>query len=135
MGDILSLAQAAKLAGVTPVTMRKWVDEVPDVERGSKGEYRIPRESLMGYLAGKETPKVRGVSKVRPPDTTPDSRGGHMLEYLQDQLAAKDRMIDELRTDLKEAQGEVRKLEAELRAHLAGGGLGGVSRWIKSKLV
>jgi hypothetical protein len=131
MGDTLSLAQAAKLAGVTQVTMRKWIDEVPDVERGSRGEYRIPRESLMGYLARKETPKVRGASRGHTSRKTPDSGTDQLGGYLRDQLEAKDRMITELRTELKEAQGEVRKLEAELRAHLSGGTLGALSRWIK----
>ncbi len=120
MGDTLSLAQAAKLAGVTAVTMRKWVDEVPDVERTQRGEYRIPRESLMGFLERKDTPKARGASRGHTPDTDADQ----LTAYLRGQLAAKDRMVDELRAELKEAHGEIRKLEAELRSHLSGGTLG-----------
>jgi hypothetical protein len=131
MGDTLSLSQAAKLAGVTPVTMRKWVDEIPDVERTPRGEYRIPRESLMGYLAHKATPKVKGASRGHSTRELTDTDGGQLTGYLRDQLAAKDRMIEELRAELREAQGEIRKLESELRAHLSGGTLGALSRWIK----
>jgi len=65
MGDMLSLAQAAKHAGVTAVTMRKWTAEIPDIQRNQKGEYQIPKDSLMGYLAGRGTPrKLQGASKT-----------------------------------------------------------------------
>ncbi len=131
MGDTLSLAQAAKLAGVTLVTMRKWIDEVPGVERSQRGEYRIPRESLMGYLAHRDIPpKARGIAHRN--GATATAHDDQLLEYLQGQMMVKDRMIDELRAELREAQGEVRKLEVELRAHLSGGGLGkALSRWLK----
>lgn len=130
MGNSLSLSQAAKFAGVTQVTMRKWVDDIEGVTRKERGEYQIPHESLMKFLALK-APKVRGAVKAKVTATS-STESNNFTGYLQGQLVAKDRMIDELRAELKEAQSDVRKLEAELRSHLSGNGLSkALSRWFR----
>jgi FtsZ-binding cell division protein ZapB len=132
MGQTLSLAAAAKFAGVTQATMKTWLPAIEGVQRGPKQQYLIPEHSLRVYLLSKSERKLKGASATDAPNDE------HKMEYLIEALKAEnDRMRRELqdsREECRELNREIRKLEAELRATLAPKGLAGaVSRWIKSK--
>lgn len=166
MSGNVTMSEAAKLAGVTPQTIRRWVKDIPGAERLPSGEYRIPRHELMVYLAQNKKAKPSGSVVVgataQPPafiEMEEQAQTGDAIELmrqllhnaqyqLQDKTQAFERLQreyaeyrekseqekKELKAEVKDALAEVRKLEAEMRAHLSGSGLiGAVSRWIKSK--
>jgi hypothetical protein len=135
MGEVLSLSSAAKFAGVTQVTMRTWVSKIEGVERDERGGYKIPEQSLRVFLLRKSERKVQGATTAVASVNLGSTAGDEIIGLLKDQLLGKDRELVELRQELREAQTEIRRLNAELQAYLSGGTLGGVSRWIKSKLV
>lgn len=132
-GETLSLKQAAKVAGVSEVTMRSWVLEIPSVVKSKGGSYEIPVDDLRGYLAGKDPHKTRSGGKAKSSTKTATFAQGEVVEFLRDQNARLVTELSEVKQELKEVRGENRKLEAELRAHLSGGVTGALSRWIKGR--
>jgi hypothetical protein len=137
-GETLSLKQAAKMAGVSEVTMRSWVLEIPSVVRSKGGAYEIPADDLRGYLAGKDPHKTRSGGKAKSSSFSPNfspnfSPPDEVLQLLREQNARLVIELSEAKQELKEMRMENRKLEAELRAHLSGGVTGALSRWIKGR--
>jgi hypothetical protein len=149
MDGFLSLAQAAKFAGVTEATMRKWAaSDIEGVERGERGSYRIPEHSLRVYLLKKSDRAIKGGVSGRPmggmqqsspphnPGIAGDEIGALLRLQLDDkmkEIAQKDKEIAELKQELRETRSENKKLEAEMRAMLSGGVVSAVSRWIKGR--
>lgn len=67
-GDVLTTAQAARLAGVTRKTVNTWISEgrLAAGRRGAgKGRRAIRREDLDRFLAGERVPVMRGADIVR----------------------------------------------------------------------
>jgi len=110
----LSLSKAAQQAGVSETTMRSWAKGIPGTERRSDGSYRIPKDSLMGFLASK-TEKLRGPRKGGsfqaegesfPADDDMKKITGELIEQLR---ADRDR----LKEGLSEANQRVKDLEGQ----------------------
>jgi hypothetical protein len=148
MDGFLSLAAAAKFAGVTQATMRSWIPQIEGVERGERGSYRIPEHSLRVHLLKKSDRAISGGVAGRPmgglqsavPASNPVIAGDEIVGLLRMQLddktreiSQKDREISELKQELKEIRAENKKLESEMRALLSGGVVSAVSRWIKGR--
>lgn len=134
MGQTLSLAAAAKFAGVTQATMKTWIPDIEGVKRGSRQEYMIPEHSLKVYLLTKSDRKRKGgtAQDSSPKDGT--TEGDQVLGILMAENERLRRELDESRKECRELAGEIRKLEAEMRAMLSSKSIvGAVSRWIKSR--
>lgn len=66
VGDVLSTAQAAALAGVTPKTVRTWV-ETGALRASRRGRaIAIRRADLSAYLAGDRQPAAELLSTLTP---------------------------------------------------------------------
>ena len=135
MGQTLSLAAAAKFAGVTQATMKTWIPQIEGVQRGHRQEYLIPEHSLKVYLLGKSNRKRKGGTAASAFSSNDGpNEGDQVLGVLMAENERLRRQLDDSRKECKELAGEIRKLEAEMRATLSSKGLAGaVSRWIKSR--
>lgn len=137
MSANVTMAEAAKLAGVTPQTVRRWVKDIPGAERLPSGEYRIPKQEFMVYLAQNKRAKAAGpvlVGATAQPSTTPieELSGGDevalelMKQLLNDtraQLADKSQALDRLQKEYSEyreqAERDKKELKAEVKEQLA----------------
>lgn len=129
----MTLGEAARFAGVSQTTVRSWVHKIEGARKLENGGYSIPMNSLQAYLAvrgkggsGPAGASGQAIAKGAPEQTHTEVRLQAEVEYLRGE-------IREARGELKEAQAEIRRLETELRAHLSGGVVGAVSRWIKGR--
>ncbi len=114
VSEELSLSRAAQQAGVSETTMRSWAKNIPGTERRADGSYRIPKESLMGFLSAKSE-KLRGPRKggsfhgdpePLPADDDMKKLTGELIEQLR---ADRDR----LKEGLSEASQRVKDLESQ----------------------
>jgi hypothetical protein len=90
--------------------------------------------AITGGVAGRP---IGGLQSPAPM-SNPVIAGDEIVRLLTDQLQgrtreleAMERELSETRQEFRDALNEIRRLEAEMRAHLSGGVVGAVSRWIK----
>lgn len=134
-GDSLTLKEAAKFAGVSEGTMRTWTKSLQNIKRVAGGGYQIPRDELQAYLSFKHARPIKGATASPSPLTKGKGTGskeGAMEAQLRAenerlilQATKKDEELQAVRADLREAQADIRKLEAAMRAYLSGTGLTG----------
>ncbi len=137
----LTLGEAARFAGVSQTTVRSWIHNIEGARKLEKGGYSIPQNSLMQFLAmrgkvgsGRSGASGKGSPQGAPLQTRGEDRLQTEVDYIRGELRDARAELKEVRAELKEAHAEIRRLEAELRAQLSGSVVGGVSRWIKSRL-
>ena len=139
-GESLTLKEAAQFAGVSEGTMRTWAKQLENIQRLPTGGYQIPRATLQSFLAARP---VKGATAVNAPSGTGVGAGDKQSPLEAQLRAENERLLRELskrevelqgvREELKEANSEVRKREAELRAYLSGNSLTGALTRLFSK--
>jgi multidrug resistance efflux pump len=129
----LTVAQAAKTSGLSPATIkRKIASGELKSTLDKQGWNKIDHGDLMNFLATTQLSKTSSVKAAHERlRAGASSESAQLTDYLGLELSASRERVKELELNLKEAQGEIRKLEAELRAHLSGGVTQALSRWIK----
>jgi hypothetical protein len=141
----LNIAQAAQMSGLSASTLKRRITANQLTARySSTGTWLIERSDLMAFLAAHEPSKNgpqrsprAGASVQEPPRPAHDpSMVDHLNAALVRERSRADdlqKLNNELISQNRELQGDVRKLEAELRALLRREGGGILSRWILSK--
>lgn len=135
----LTVAQAAKMSGLSPSTLKRRITTKSLPARYSTtGTWLIERADLMAFLAGHEPSTVGQGTAARSGATTVVSSDQAISDHLSRSLererqlnADLQRVNEELRAQNKELQGEVLKLSAEMLALLKGEGKGMLSRWLR----
>lgn len=132
-GETLTLKEAAKFAGVSEGTMRTWSKEIQNIKRLPGGGYEIPRAGLQAYLSLKHARPVKGATISSVAATKVKTKGSNEGALVARLEAENSRLLQEatirgaelqgVREELKEAQSQIRKLEAEMRAYLTGNGI------------
>ena len=124
MGDQISASTAARMAGCSHSTVRRWIHEglIPQVVKGKRG-WLIDADQFRLFLATGVQPQSGHSQRV-----VEQSVDREHLQLLTEQLKKSESRCDML-------ESENRKLNAEIRALLAqkvDKGMGSVlSRWIR----
>ncbi|MFN7857860.1 MAG: hypothetical protein ACK5OA_15040 [Acidovorax sp.] len=136
MSDPIPLSEAARLVGKTPGALRRLVNEGRlHGHKDVQGRHLVHREEVIAHYA---ITLRSGASADRDEDRSDPRSGDPLLQALRDQVAILRSTVDqdriekaELRTQNKELQGEILKLNAEMLAMLKGEGKGLLSRWMR----
>jgi len=128
--DRIKISEAAKHAGVTPSTVRRWMQTGKLTgARNSMGDWEVDHESLMAHLAKQPLPaNAQSAAHIAP--AQPSNEG----EALRLALIALDREREALereRAIADDLRADCRALQAEVRALLSGGLESCVSRWMR----
>lgn len=132
MNTQITLSEAAKMAGVSVSTVRRWVSESRIKGLKTKdGVWRVSKESLLVMLSTQgasmeSVRRVRGASAIQA--EAPDSTS---VALLKEALERERRINDELRAVLIERDATIRALETEMRAILSKENSGLLSRWTR----
>lgn len=134
MGNFLSLTEAARRAGVTDTSVRRWLSSGKlKARKSAVGEWEIDPDVLQVFLAT-EAPNRRGTVVSVVSSAPPPQESGYVeaLATVKETLARERQINDELRTELRELRSENKALQAELRAFLSGEHESTLSRWMRS---
>jgi hypothetical protein len=134
----LSLNEAAKMAGTSVSTIRRWAQQkMVTAGKDARGNWKVGKDSLHTFLATgggfmEPTRRIRGASSHSEAES-PDSSTETILNLLQEGLERERRVNDELRSMLDERERTIRTLEAEMRAILQKqtDSDGVLSRWLR----
>lgn len=136
----LSLPEAARRAGVSPTSVRRWVASGSlKATKNKDGSWTIQEGELRAFMAttlaargasggGLQRSGAEGKAPVAP---SVEATGVASNELLVEALRREKQINDELRAQNKELQGEILKLSAEMLSLLKGEGKGLLSRWIR----
>jgi DNA-binding transcriptional MerR regulator len=129
MNDILSLSEASKMSGKSLATVRRWAKEgLVIAEKNRSGRWQIPTHQFRVYLA-------QDVSLHEPSMDKHNEGQSFKVEasqMLYEALHRERKINDDLRSQVKEKDGELLKLTYEMKSMLEGKYGGLLSRWIRS---
>ena len=120
MDETISLSVAAKMAGKSTTTIRRWISEnLVDAEKELSG-WKVNTNALRSYLSSKHVGNVF----TRNEDPNVDSNKTELIRSLQVSLDRGRKINDELRSELL-------KITREMQAILKKESGNKLSRWIK----
>jgi excisionase family DNA binding protein len=136
--DTLTVTDAARQAGVSPSTIRRWM-EAGDLKFSTSHQgWRVTtKDALMQHLSRQPHPSHRtvgGASAQQSHETHTTLSNGSHLEALKISLEALERerrINDELRTEISGIRSELLKMMSEMKALLQKEDKGLLSRWIR----
>jgi Helix-turn-helix domain len=113
MSDQLLLADAAKLVGKAPATLRRLVNDGRiESTKDSHGRNRVRREDVIAYYAStSDQPPVHDRAGAQGSDP--------MVCALRDQIAILAQTVDREREENRELRQRLREMEQERSQHLA----------------
>lgn len=128
----LTMAEAMRLTEKAESTIRAWIKSgAIEAYQDKQGWWRINRDALL-YKAAEgaqkrplRAPQLNTVSQSSPQPTP-------LEKALTEALERERRINDELRSQVKQLEGEFIKITAELRAILSKETSGKLSRWFRA---
>ena len=137
--DTLTVTQAAKVAGVSVSTIRRWIDDgfltaarTPEGWRIVQHHHLMEALSRNSHARSAQPPTSRAEASHEAPTMRVLEEA---LERERQNVERERRINDELREQLKRFENEIFKLTAEMQALLSKDSpTGMLSRWVKSKI-
>lgn len=135
----LSVGEAARTSGKASSTIRRWIaDGSLKAIQNEEGWYLIAHEDLMATLSRLAPPSHMSDSRTtrnHATYTTQAADGSPLVRSLQEAVAHERQVNGEFRQQIRTLEGELVKLNAEVKALLSRDSPTGVlSRWVKSKI-
>jgi predicted site-specific integrase-resolvase len=134
MSTTLTLPEAARMAGCSTTTLRRWLSNgIVEGGKNQSGDWRVAEQSLRVYLstATPSTKATRCVQGASGSETQITMEATELVIELRESLSRERKVNDDLRSQIRNFEQERTQHLAEMRALLSGKseGLLSLKKW------